>query len=76
MSFPDSSFLSSFALPVCLTSIDSDWIIGLMLIPDMDRDADRRYVAGRKSYNVRWVLLTFLRMFGLHRFYRSCRFSD
>jgi hypothetical protein len=47
-----------------------------MLIPDMDRDADRRYVAGRKSYNVRWVLLTFLRMFGLHRFYRSCRFSD
>jgi TM2 domain-containing membrane protein YozV len=35
----------------------------------MDRDADRRYVAGRKSYNVSWVLLTFLGIFGIHRFY-------
>jgi hypothetical protein len=26
-------------------------------------------VAGRKSYNVSWVLLTFLGMFGIHRFY-------
>ena len=34
------------------------WIIDLFLIPGMDRDADRRYVAGRKSYNVSWVLLT------------------
>ena len=45
------------------------WIIDLFLIPGMDRDADRRYVAGRKSYNVSWVLLTFLGIFGLHRFY-------
>jgi TM2 domain-containing membrane protein YozV len=45
------------------------WIIDLFLIPGMDRDADRRYVAGRKSYNVSWVLLTFLGIFGVHRFY-------
>ena len=45
------------------------WIIDLFLIPGMDRDADRRYVAGRKSYNVSWVLLTFLGIFGIHRFY-------
>ncbi|MEI6029152.1 MAG: TM2 domain-containing protein [Betaproteobacteria bacterium] len=45
------------------------WIIDLFLIPDMDRDANRRYVAGRKSYNVSWVLLTFLGLFGIHRFY-------
>ena len=45
------------------------WIIDLFLIPGMDRDADRRYVAGRKSYNVTWVLLTFLGIFGIHRFY-------
>jgi TM2 domain-containing membrane protein YozV len=45
------------------------WIIDLFLIPAMDRDADRRYVAGRKSYNVSWVLLTFLGIFGVHRFY-------
>ena len=45
------------------------WIIDLFLIPGMDRDAERRYVAGRKSYNVSWVLLTFLGIFGIHRFY-------
>lgn len=45
------------------------WIIDLFLIPGMDRDADRRYVAGRKSYNISWVLLTFLGIFGIHRFY-------
>lgn len=45
------------------------WIIDLFLIPGMDRDADRRYVAGPKSYNVSWVLLTFLGIFGAHRFY-------
>ncbi len=45
------------------------WIIDLFLIPSMDREADRRYVAGRKSYNVSWVLLTFLGIFGIHRFY-------
>ena len=45
------------------------WIIDLFLIPGMDRDADRRYVAGPKSYNISWVLLTFLGIFGIHRFY-------
>jgi TM2 domain-containing membrane protein YozV len=45
------------------------WIIDLFLIPGMDRDADRRYMAGRKSYNVSWVILTFLGIFGIHRFY-------
>lgn len=45
------------------------WIIDLFLIPGMDREADRRYVAGPKSYNVSWVLLTFLGIFGIHRFY-------
>lgn len=45
------------------------WIIDLFLIPGMDREADRRYVAGPKSYNLSWVLLTFLGIFGIHRFY-------
>lgn len=45
------------------------WIIDLFLIPGMDRDADLRYLAGPKSYNVSWVLLTFLGIFGIHRFY-------
>ena len=45
------------------------WIIDLFLIPGMDRSADRTYRAGRTSYNVSWILLTFLGIFGIHRFY-------
>ena len=45
------------------------WIIDLFLIPAMDRDADRRYVAGPIDYNITWILLTFLGIFGIHRFY-------
>jgi len=45
------------------------WIIDLFLIPGMDRKADRRFLAGPASYNVSWVLLTFLGIFGIHRFY-------
>lgn len=45
------------------------WIIDLFLIPGMDRAADRTYPAGPKSYNVSWILLTFLGVFGVHRFY-------
>ena len=45
------------------------WIVDLFLIPSMDRAADRRYRGGRKSYNLSWILLTFLGIFGIHRFY-------
>jgi TM2 domain-containing membrane protein YozV len=45
------------------------WIVDLFLIPSMDRTADVRYVEGPKDYNVSWILLTFLGVFGIHRFY-------
>jgi TM2 domain-containing membrane protein YozV len=45
------------------------WLIDLFLIPGMDRQADRRFVAGRTDYSVAWILQTFLGPFGLHRFY-------
>jgi TM2 domain-containing membrane protein YozV len=45
------------------------WIIDLFLIPGMDRKADRRFLAGPASYNVSWILLTFLGVFGIHRCY-------
>nr|WP_255511230.1 TM2 domain-containing protein [Zobellella iuensis] len=35
----------------------------------MDRAAERRYVVGPKDYNVSWILLTFLGIFGAHRLY-------
>ena len=45
------------------------WIVDLFLIPGMDRDADQRYLVGNKDYNISWILLTFLGVFGVHRFY-------
>lgn len=45
------------------------WLIDLFLIPSMDRQAERRYVAGNVDYSVAWILLTFLGVFGVHRFY-------
>jgi len=45
------------------------WVVDLFLIPSMDREADRRYVDGNINYTLAWVLLTFLGLFGVHRFY-------
>ena len=45
------------------------WLIDLFLIPSMDRQADFRFQAGRVNYNAAWILLTFLGLFGIHRFY-------
>ncbi|WP_246194887.1 TM2 domain-containing protein [Allochromatium palmeri] len=35
----------------------------------MSRSADRRYAPGVKDYDLTWILLTFLGLFGVHRFY-------
>lgn len=45
------------------------WFIDLFLIPSLDRQADRRYTAGQYDYNLSWIFLTFLGVFGVHRFY-------
>ena len=45
------------------------WIVDLFLIPGMDRAADAKYTSGNKDYTVSWILLTFLGIFGIHRFY-------
>ena len=45
------------------------WLIDLFLIPGMDRDADRQYIEGPVDYNIAWALLTFLGIFGIHRFF-------
>jgi TM2 domain-containing membrane protein YozV len=44
------------------------WLIDIFLIPSMDRNADRRYQQGPLDYNILWLLLTFLGVFGIHRF--------
>jgi TM2 domain-containing membrane protein YozV len=45
------------------------WLVDLFLIPGMDREADLRFSTGPYDYNVAWILLTFLGIFGAHRFY-------
>ena len=45
------------------------WLVDLFLIPAMDHEADTKYNSGRYDYNITWVLLTFLGIFGVHRFY-------
>ena len=45
------------------------WLIDLFLIPGMNRRADRRFTPGPKDYDLTWILLTFLGLFGVHRFY-------
>ncbi len=47
------------------------WIIDLFLIPGMDRQANTRFHTGRIDYNVAWILLTFLGVFGVHRLYQG-----
>lgn len=62
---PVSGTIYFFTLGIFLIG----WIIDLFLIPGMDRAADDKYTIGEKNYTVSWVLLTFLGVFGIHRFY-------
>lgn len=45
------------------------WIVDLFLMPSLERSAEFRYEEGPISYNVAWILLTFLGVFGVHRLY-------
>lgn len=47
------------------------WLIDLFLIPGMDREADQRFQGGPVDYNLAWLLLTFLGVFGAHRLYQG-----
>jgi TM2 domain-containing membrane protein YozV len=45
------------------------WIVDFFLIPEMERQSNRRYTPGHYDYNISWLLLTFLGLLGVHRFY-------
>lgn len=47
------------------------WIVDLFLIPGMAEEAEYRYPAREIDYSLAWVLLIFLGIFGVHRFYRG-----
>lgn len=62
---PVSGTIYFFTLGIFLIG----WIVDLFLIPGMDRTADFKYTSGNKDYTLSWILLTFLGLFGIHRFY-------
>ncbi len=45
------------------------WLIDLFLIPGMTREAAVRFQEGDTDYTLAWIFLTFLGLFGVHRFY-------
>ncbi len=45
------------------------WLVDLLLIPGLDKEADQRFSSGPVDYNTAWILLTFLGLFGVHRMY-------
>ena len=45
------------------------WIVDFFLIPTMDREAELRFTTGPINYNISWILLVYLGVFGAHRFY-------
>jgi TM2 domain-containing membrane protein YozV len=51
------------------------WIIDLFLIPSMDKQADWRFTEGPINYSLAWIFLTFLGIFGVHRFYMGKIFT-
>ena len=51
------------------------WIVDLFLIPSMDKQADWRFTDGPINYSLAWIFLTFLGIFGVHRFYMGKIFT-
>jgi hypothetical protein len=45
------------------------WLIDLLLIPGMVQQANLRYTQPKKDVTVAWLLLAFLGLLGVHRFY-------
>lgn len=45
------------------------WIVDFFLIPQMERESTQRYSSGKYNYSIAWLLLTYLGVFGVHRFY-------
>lgn len=51
------------------------WIIDLFLIPSMERETRNRFATGPTNFNLAWLLLIFLGIFGVHRFYMGKIFT-
>jgi TM2 domain-containing membrane protein YozV len=47
------------------------WLVDLLLIPGMQARASGTFAPGGLNYDLAWILLTFLGLFGVHRFYQQ-----
>ena len=62
---PVSGIIWLFTLGLC----GIGWLVDLVLIPDMDEEASRRFAIGETDYTLTWILLLIGGAFGIHRFY-------
>ena len=51
------------------------WIVDAFFIPSMDDEADNKFSPGALDYNLTWLLLVFVGVFGIHRFYQNKPFT-
>lgn len=54
---------------VTLGLLGVGWVFDLFWMPMLERSAQKRYFAGPYSYDLAWILQTYLGVFGLHRMY-------
>jgi TM2 domain-containing membrane protein YozV len=47
------------------------WLVDAFLIPGLVKQANARYTQPKKDITVTWILLAFLGIFGVHRFYQG-----
>lgn len=47
------------------------WLVDLFLIPGLVRHANERYTQPKHDFTLGWLLLVFLGVFGVHRFYQG-----
>jgi TM2 domain-containing membrane protein YozV len=45
------------------------WLIDVFFVPSMVREANARYTQAKHDTTISWLLLVFLGIFGIHRFY-------
>lgn len=68
---PISGVLYAFTLGLFFIG----WIFDFFAIPAMAEEAKSRYRTGHLDYTIAWGLLTFLGIFGIHRFYLGKLFT-
>lgn len=63
-------FLFPITIPLAIV-FGLAWFLDLFLMPKLAQSADIKFKDGGINYNFAWLFLTFLGVFGIHRFYMA-----